>query len=47
MHAGQGYKMKDEDFDAFIEDGVRIEGGMYTAVEALCENKAAAKAQYG
>ena len=38
--------MKDEDYGAFL-DGVRAESGIYTAVEAWCENKAAAKAQYG
>ena len=39
--------MKDEDYDAFDDDGVRVEGGIRTAVEAWCANKAAAKAQYG
>ena len=38
--------MKDEDYDAF-DDGERLEGGIYTAVEAWCTDRAAAKALYG
>ena len=38
--------MKDEDYDAFIR-GERLEGGLRTAVEAWCADRAAAKAQYG
>ena len=38
--------MKDEDRHAF-SNGDRLEGGIYTAVEAWCEDEAAAKAQYG
>ena len=39
--------MKDEDYDAFTYDGVRLEGGIRTAVEAWCEDSDAAKLQYG
>ena len=39
--------MKDEDYRAFRDGGRRVEGGIHTAVEAWCENQAAAKAQYG
>ena len=39
--------MKNEDEYAFRVDGVRVEGGIYTAVGAWCADKAAAKAQYG
>ena len=39
--------MKDEDFDAFYHGGERLEGGIRTAVEAWCANRAAAKSQYG
>ena len=39
--------MKDEDYDAFAYDGVRLEGGIRTAVAAWCADRAAAKAQYG
>ena len=39
--------MKDEDGIACRWDGQRLEGGIYTAVEAWCANRAAAKAQYG
>ena len=44
--ARQGYKMKDEDFNAF-DRGERLEGGIRTAVAAWCANRAAAKLQYG
>ena len=44
--APQGYKIKDEDYDAF-DGGERLEGGIYTAVEAWCTDRAAAKALYG
>ena len=39
--------MKDEDEKTFHYDGKRVEGGIYTAVEAWCRDSAAAKAQYG
>ena len=39
--------MKNENYNAFRVLGKRVEGGIYTAVEAWCENQAAAKAQYG
>ena len=38
--------MKDEDWSAF-RDGARLEGGIYTAVEAWGEDRDAAKDQYG
>ena len=38
--------MKDEDDEAF-DDGERLEGGIRTAVEAWCEDRDAAKDQYG
>ena len=38
--------MKDEDLQAFYR-GERLEGGIYTAVNAWCENRDAAKDQYG
>ena len=38
--------MKDEDCEAFY-CGELVEGGIYTAVEAWCENRDAAKLQYG
>ena len=38
--------MKDEDRTAFIR-GERLDGGISTAVNAWCEDRAAAKAQYG
>ena len=40
--------MRDEDFDAYQDDGVRDDdGGIRTAVEARCADRAAAKAKYG
>ena len=39
--------MKDEDPEAFYCDGERLEGGIYTAVEAWCADRDAAKDQYG
>ena len=39
--------MKDENLHAFREDGVRMEGGIHTAVDLWCTDPAAAKAQYG
>ena len=39
--------MKDDNREAFLNHGVRIEGGIYTAVELWCTDPAAAKAQYG
>ena len=38
--------MKDEDGGSF-DDGKRLEGGIRTAVEAWCEDRDAAKLQYG
>ena len=38
--------MKDEDWSAFC-NGARLEGGIYTAVEAWCADRNAAKDQYG
>ena len=38
--------MKDEDEGSF-DDGERLEGGIRTAVAAWCEDRAAAKLQYG
>ena len=38
--------MKDEDLDAW-RDGEPVEGGIRTAVEAYCRDRAAAKALYG
>ena len=39
--------MKDEDPLPFHNDGIRLEGGIYTAVEAWCADRDAAKDQYG
>ena len=40
--------MRDENFGAFLDDGVRDhDGGIHTAVEAWCADRAAAKAKYG
>ena len=40
--------MRDEDYIAFHDDGVRDhDGGIRTAVEAWCADRAAAKAKYG
>ena len=39
--------MEDEDFDEFLDDGQRLEGGIRTAVGLWCRDPAAAKAQYG
>ena len=39
--------MKDEDHEAFLWQGQRLEGGIYTAVELWCTDPAAAKQQYG
>ena len=39
--------MMDEDHDTFRYDGVRLEGGILTAVEAWCADRDAAKDQYG
>ena len=39
--------MKDEDDEAFFDDGERLEGGIYTAAELWCTDPAAAKALYG
>ena len=39
--------MKDEDYFRFRDQGARVEGGIYTAVELWCEDPAAAKQQYG
>ena len=44
----QGYKMMNEEYDAFTFDGARDhDGGIRTAAEAWCEDRAAAKAKYG
>ena len=39
--------MKNEGFDAFKNQGRRLEGGIYTAAELWCTDPAAAKQQYG
>ena len=39
--------MKDEDYEPFRGYGLRLEGGIHTAVELWCADPAAAKAQYG
>ena len=39
--------MEDEEFDALVDDGERMEGGIRTAVELWCTDPAAAKQQYG
>ena len=39
--------MKDENYSAFLYNGQRMEGGIYTAVELWCTDPAAAKQQYG
>ena len=39
--------MKDEYYEAWQYRGERVEGGIRTAVEAYCRDRAAAKALYG
>ena len=46
VHVLRGYKMQDEDFFRF-KLGERLEGGIRSAVEAWCEDSAAAKQLYG
>ena len=39
--------MRDEDYEAFLEDDARLEGGIRTATEAWLADPVAAKQLYG